>query len=143
MLSKAEVADGVRQTNIRFDCRLLMTEEADPAMLEKTPKIDKPWWIRNYEIADLSETTWEIRRKGGMCNHNSDKNTFDNLEVRFRDVLAGGYFEELPKQAILVPQCLVCGRTLTDPASMARQIGPECAGSASLRVPRVFAATAV
>jgi hypothetical protein len=77
-----------------------------------------------------------------MFNHNSDKNMFDTLEARFRDVLSGGYFEELPKQAILVPQCLVCGRALTDPASMARQIGPECAGSASLQVPRVFAASA-
>jgi uncharacterized protein (TIGR02996 family) len=31
--------------------------------------------------------------------------------------------------------CLVCGKALTDPASMARFIGPECWGSASLAVP--------
>jgi hypothetical protein len=28
--------------------------------------------------------------------------------------------------------CLICGKGLTDPASMARWIGPECAGSPSL-----------
>src|SRR5262249_14739800 len=38
---------------------------------------------------------------------------------------------------MLAPNCLVCGKGLTDPASMARFIGPECAGTSSLHVPRM------
>jgi hypothetical protein len=46
--------------------------------------------------------------------------------------------EELPRLAVLnsaamfSPHCLLCGKELTDPASMARLIGPECAGTGSL-----------
>jgi hypothetical protein len=46
--------------------------------------------------------------------------------------------EHLPRLAALnadqmfEPACLCCGKALTDPASMARFIGPECAGTSSL-----------
>ena len=46
--------------------------------------------------------------------------------------------EALPKLEVINPhqmfedRCLCCGKALTDPASMARMIGPECAGTASL-----------
>jgi hypothetical protein len=38
-------------------------------------------------------------------------------------------------QLMLRPACLCCGRPLTDPASIARWIGPECADDGSLTVP--------
>jgi hypothetical protein len=46
--------------------------------------------------------------------------------------------EQLPRLAVLDAgamfehACLCCGKALTDPASMARWIGPECAGTSSL-----------
>ena len=40
----------------------------------------------------------------------------------------------------LSPQCLCCGKLLTDPASQARLIGPECAESSSLLVPWIVVA---
>ena len=46
--------------------------------------------------------------------------------------------DELPALDVIDPRkmftasCLICGKGLTDPASMARWIGPECAGTASL-----------
>jgi Family of unknown function (DUF6011) len=34
-------------------------------------------------------------------------------------------------EKMLCPNCLLCGKALTDPVSMARFIGPECAGTSS------------
>jgi len=39
---------------------------------------------------------------------------------------------------MLKPACLMCGKALTDPVSMARWIGPECAGTSSAVVPYTF-----
>jgi hypothetical protein len=36
---------------------------------------------------------------------------------------------------MLRPCCLCCGKALTDPASIARWVGPECAGRGTLTVP--------
>src|SRR5262245_15704889 len=36
---------------------------------------------------------------------------------------------------ILSHHCMLCGKALTDPASMSRMIGPECYGSGSLSIP--------
>jgi hypothetical protein len=38
---------------------------------------------------------------------------------------------------MLAPNCLLCGKGLTDPASMARGIGPECAGTSSIHAPKM------
>jgi Family of unknown function (DUF6011) len=46
--------------------------------------------------------------------------------------------ELLDRNKMFSPACLNCGRALTDPASQARWIGPECAGTTSLDA-RVFA----
>ena len=54
------------------------------------------------------------------------------------DVLLQRITEALPELEVIEPaqmftaNCLICGKGLTDPASMARWIGPECAGTASL-----------
>lgn len=59
---------------------------------------------------------------------------------------AGGGWREFPQRVLSAlarldhldpammfqPACLFCGKALTDPVSMARWIGPECAGTASL-----------
>jgi hypothetical protein len=36
---------------------------------------------------------------------------------------------------MLSSHCLLCGKALTDPVSMARWIGPECANSGALTIP--------
>lgn len=36
------------------------------------------------------------------------------------------------------PACLCCGKPLTDPVSMARWVGPECAHNHTLYVGRLF-----
>src|SRR5262249_38723560 len=46
-------------------------------------------------------------------------------------------FAVLDPDRMLSPACVICGKALTDPASQARLIGPECFGSSSLTVPWV------
>ena len=56
--------------------------------------------------------------------------------------------EHLPQLAVLnaarmfEAACLCCGKALTDPASMARFVGPECAGTSSLDAGLLVAAAA-
>jgi uncharacterized protein DUF6011 len=55
-----------------------------------------------------------------------------------RDRLVGALpvaFERLRPETMLKPACLFCGRPLTDPISMARWVGPECAGTAAAITP--------
>ena len=86
-----------------------------------------------------------------FANAGEDKWTFKATSARWarsllapRDMLFGcreRVIQTLPcRLATLRPElmlsrsCLVCGKTLTDPASIARWIGPECAGGGALAV---------
>jgi hypothetical protein len=55
-----------------------------------------------------------------------------------RGRMVGGFrpdrWQELTAGHFLNPVCLACGKALTDPASMARFVGPECSGTSTLRV---------
>ena len=139
MLSKAASEQGFRQHTARFECRAVLSEEANSAMLERTPSSAKPWWLRCFNIVDEQEGVWTIFRKSGMCKRDADQEGFEVLSARFRDALTSGAVDGLLGEVMLAPQCLVCGKGLTDPASMARFIGPECSGTSSLLVPNLFA----
>jgi hypothetical protein len=64
------------------------------------------------------------------------------LDLWQRLIKVLGQVERLDPAMMFQPACLICGRPLTDPASMARWIGPECAGSSSLDVGRFQVFTA-
>jgi hypothetical protein len=57
------------------------------------------------------------------------------LRERIIDALRCAFFDRFDEEVMLYPQCLCRGKTLTDPVSQARFIGPECFGSSSVRVP--------
>ncbi|OLB79563.1 MAG: hypothetical protein AUI16_01045 [Alphaproteobacteria bacterium 13_2_20CM_2_64_7] len=64
------------------------------------------------------------------------------IELRSRVIAAlhVDHFAALKPDLMLSPACLCCGKGLTDPVSIARWIGPECWGSASTNIPRIFKA---
>ena len=64
------------------------------------------------------------------------------LRERVLATFAGDFFSALTPAVMPGHHCLICGKGLTDPASMARWIGPECAGTSSLVVPFVVKAAA-
>jgi hypothetical protein len=57
------------------------------------------------------------------------------LAARLVQVLNDGRFDRIKPAMLLSPHCLNCGKKLTDPGSMARLVGPECARTSSLIVP--------
>jgi hypothetical protein len=65
------------------------------------------------------------------------------IEVLLGRLVAGlCSLDRLDAHTLFEPACLICGKGLTDPASMARGIGPECAGTSSLDVGFLKVATA-
>jgi hypothetical protein len=54
------------------------------------------------------------------------------LKVRLIDVLP--QLNQLTQALMFSPACLICGKRLTDPVSMARCIGPECSHNYTLDV---------
>lgn len=81
---------------------------------------------------------WALKPTGAGWP-STDEDREDRLlafRARVLSELRADRFGELTPAMMLSPACLICGRALTDPASIARWIGPECAGTASLIVPR-------
>jgi len=53
-----------------------------------------------------------------------------------------GRFAEFSVTRLFHPYCLCCGKALTDPVSMARFVGPECASTSSPHIHRLIDLTA-
>jgi hypothetical protein len=58
--------------------------------------------------------------------------TANTYRERTLTVLRSDCFAELRAEMMLSPACLYCGKALTDPVSVARWVGPECAGTSRL-----------
>ncbi len=93
----------------------------------------------NFVITGDSDTSdkWAMRATGygwPVSVTREDAQTFV-LETAPPALIRLAECTSLTPGQLLSLNCLICGKALTDPASMARLIGPECAGTASLRVP--------
>jgi hypothetical protein len=118
----------------------LMAEGADKAaLLSARVRCDRgaPYWMTKFSIVTGIEPgqPWELTLFGGRWKHDAGREGVETLQHRLEETFSSGFFERLTADAMLFPFCLICGKTLTDPASMARRVGPECAGTSSLRVP--------
>jgi hypothetical protein len=104
--------------------------------------IDPAAWTLHPRSYNWKLETWVSGRRHRPGKWNNEVNQL-NHEFRLRLVRALGHdwydrqFEPPPKMAA---HCMICGKALTDPVSMARWIGPECFGSASTNLPNVFKA---
>ena len=96
-------------------------------------------WAR-MKISSLVPGQWALKpsglgwARGGKPNY--------GLVARLVQMLNDGRFDRIKPSMLLSPHCLSCGKRLTDPASMARLVGPECARTSSLIVPWVWQALA-
>lgn len=59
---------------------------------------------------------------------------FFQLRSRLVAAFAGRAFEDLGNYG-LAGHCICCGKQMSDPVSMARHVGPECWGTASVTLP--------
>ena len=117
----------------------VMMEGVTSEALKQTPRRPcPPWWQIKFEIYTHNPTTsmdWVLDRTGGGWQGGSDRAGVSTPFARFAAALRGGYFAASMPPRMLSHHCMICGKGLTDPASMARWIGPECAGTSTLQVP--------
>jgi hypothetical protein len=134
--ARAAVEQGCVQVIHRFAGQLALEPGGAPAAVFRTKYRPAPGtWRVKFQIEATEETGWTLKLCSFRCLI-ADNPLRHILGIRNRllEGLSPRYWQELSADRMLTPQCLVCGRSLTDPASMARFIGPECAGSSSLAV---------
>jgi hypothetical protein len=88
----------------------------------------------------VSGSAWTLRPTGlGLPRETTDVPGFvAALRARTLAVLRSNRFAVLTPEMVPEPHCVICGKVLTDPVSIARWIGPESFGSATIVVPRTF-----
>jgi hypothetical protein len=98
-----------------------------PRVFDAAAKKDTPGRRVKFEIVPDGEALG-LKLTGSWVGTSKDLLAFrDRLGRLIQDRL-----KRLKPDIMLCPQCLCCGKTLTDPASQARWIGPECAGQGGL-----------
>lgn len=98
-----------------------------------------PWWQIKFELYTTTHgADWVFKRTGGYWQRGAERTGVVTLVRRITAALHGELFGGSVPAKMLSHNCVSCGKGLTDPASMSRWIGPECAGTSSLRVPFVI-----
>ncbi len=103
-------------------------------------------WLKFEVIAGEPEWLFKATYRHVARDHHRGAPGFRDVWL---DSLRSRLVAELPSRLnvfdvglMLRPACLCCGKDLTDPASIARWVGPECAGNGSLTVPGLDRAAA-
>jgi Family of unknown function (DUF6011) len=141
-------ADRIRQRQFQFDGQAEhLVDGVVPANVfrHKVDWRDGQRMRLRFELIAYADTpdVWQLeyRRMVRACGFGvAWPAVRDRLFKRLADAFMDGTFDRFRPELMLSPACLCCGKALTDPASMARWIGPECFGSSSLDVPRLFQA---
>jgi hypothetical protein len=81
-----------------------------------------------------TDVTWQIQARSVRWSRRVPSDSLWGLRSRVFKALPDR-LATLRPDLMLSPHCLYCGKALTDPASIARWIGPECYGSGALTVP--------
>lgn len=120
-----------------FDCLAIIHPDASAAMLQaKDPPKDA--WKLGYRLTLFAADKWIFQptRLGyDQTCLNDDRN---RLAYAIRDRVVSTLpiaLAHLNPGLMLQPSCLMCGKAMTDPVSMARWIGPDCAHTTSAAVP--------
>ena len=144
MLSQAATERGFKPKLQHFEGTAVMTENVTSAVFKQLPRRPcPPWWQLRFELfAQALDAGWIFKPAGGRWQGGADHAGVDAIGQRL--VAAGfrtGFLDGSAPTVALSSHCVICGKGLTDPASMARWIGPECAGTSSLHVPFVIDAS--
>jgi hypothetical protein len=94
-------------------------------------KFECDWWVTEFNLLGSSSGWLLIPRPFGHSRKlGASEEMFPEMHRRLSVELSK--LCKLSSQSMLSPACLACGRALTDPVSMARLIGPECAHDGTL-----------
>jgi hypothetical protein len=125
-----------------FECLAVVHDEATGAMLKEPPRdgwnVRFKLTIRNGDCLDPPRfpTTWNFKVDGIGFGGGLKTDACMSIRDRLIETLPTA-FDKLRPEMMLQHACLFCGKRLTDPVSMARWIGPECAGTAAAITPFV------
>ena len=107
-----------------FDCRAAEGESVDAStLLKKQPE------HRRLKFRITAE--WLLKRSGIWRKRGDPRGVtgpFVAMQDRIETAFAVGFFDHLQPERMLGRACLMCGKGLTDPVSMARLIGPSVLG---------------
>lgn len=127
-----------------FEGKAIMADTVSVRMFTgpKTLRGSRYWGLSFNLRCREGESAWEFKPTSVHwgCEHSYDE--WIQLKQRMIGVPTPDRFEKLTPDLMLSPNCICCGKGLTDPASMARWVGPECWGSVSTNIPRMFKADA-
>jgi len=136
LLSQRALDRGLEQQLLRFEGGLLFMPDGAPANAFHSPlqELSPPWLKLNGIIGAVVPEAWTLKINGYRFSRKAGFGVPEALAARSRlvEALHPSRWADLTARRFLSPKCLICGKALTDPASMARFIGPECAGTASL-----------
>jgi hypothetical protein len=124
-----------------FECVALQADSLSVKLfLEPNLLRGQRYWRMGFKLfANASDAaTWTF--KPTSLSRDRDYSRSDKVDFCQHVVAAlhPDHFASLHPDLMLSPNCMCCGKGLTDPVSMARWIGPECWGSASTNLPRIF-----
>lgn len=126
-----------------FEGLALQCEGANAKLLTaKLCDIDRDYCRISFRVTAASPKEWVF--KPHYCNWSPSmarslrQEVLLKLRSRIVNALEDGRLDFITPALMLSPHCLFCGKALTDPVSMARLIGPECAGTSSAALPFVI-----
>jgi Family of unknown function (DUF6011) len=134
-----------RAHEILFEGRVSRLEGATSDFFLKPALLhDQQYWLLNFQLySDASNAhIWTFKPVSTQRGRGCPASGLIELRQAVIEALHPDRFSRLHPEMMLSAQCLCCGKALTDPASVARWIGPECWGSASTNLPRILNALA-
>jgi hypothetical protein len=133
LLSATAAARGYKQALLKFEGQAVLVDGAGKRDLERwrTPACKRTFTLLQFD----GDPDWQLTFRSWYRPRNDDPGRLERLDAAILAALQdGGIFTKLTPERMLKPACMICGKGLTDPASMARWIGPECAATTSIRV---------
>ena len=133
LLSERVKAMGYKQTVVSFDGYAVMRQGACAADLKSRPRGSRS---QKFSLLQFDgKPDWQLALGRRTWPAGSDASSVEPLSAAIVAALQGdGIFTKLTPERMLKPSCMICGKGLTDPASMSRWIGPECAATSSIRI---------
>jgi Family of unknown function (DUF6011) len=118
-----------------FKCAAFVCENADASLFQGHRPPDS--WLFEFGLIDRPDEMWGFKLSAIGWHRDQPRDTIYVVRDRFIVQLTIA-LATLRSSIMLRPACLCCGKMLTDPVSMARWIGPECAGTASAVLPFII-----
>jgi hypothetical protein len=139
-----ELQPKITRAGRRFEFRAVQCKGISPGLLqEPSAHWPQPWMTLSGKLSEPAEPRYPHMHLKFTGTHWT-REGWDIVAARqrLRELVTlafqDGRFAECSVTRLFHPYCLACGKHLTDPVSMARFIGPECAGTSSPHIRRLI-----